>query len=45
VIRGTFWKLGYKNRKWINLSMVKMVSQAKRAKWLAKLGKRFEQLS
>jgi NAD(P)H dehydrogenase (quinone) len=39
-----FWKLGYKNRQWINLSRMKMVSQAKREKWLAKLGKRFEQL-
>jgi NAD(P)H dehydrogenase (quinone) len=42
IIRGTFWKLGYKNRKWINLSMVKMVSQPKREKWLRKLGARFE---
>lgn len=38
---GTFWKMGYKNRKWINLSMVKFVSPEKRAKWLAQLERRF----
>jgi putative NADPH-quinone reductase len=38
---GTFWKMGYKNRKWINLSMVKFVSPEKRARWLAQLEKRF----
>jgi hypothetical protein len=41
---GTFWKLGYKNRKWINLSMVKFVSDTKRGKWLAKLENRFASL-
>ena len=38
---GTFWKMGYKNRKWINLSMVKFVSPEKRTRWLAQLEKRF----
>jgi NAD(P)H dehydrogenase (quinone) len=38
---GTFWKMGYKNRKWINLSMVKFVSPEKRARWLAQLEQRF----
>ena len=38
---GTFWKLGYKNRKWINLSMVKSVSQKKRKKWLFEIEERF----
>jgi len=38
---GTFWKMGYKNRKWINLSMVKFVSPEKRTRWLTKLEKRF----
>lgn len=41
IIRGTFWKVGYKNRKWISLNMVKMVSEKKRRKWLAKLESRF----
>jgi len=41
MITGTFWKMGYKNRKWINLCMVKMVSDKKRKKWLTKLEDRF----
>jgi len=44
VILGTFWKLGFKNRKWISLNMVKMVTQDKRIKWLAKLENRFSNL-
>jgi putative NADPH-quinone reductase len=31
---GTFWKLGYKNRKWISFNMVKSVSEEKRKMWL-----------
>ncbi|MDJ1469659.1 NAD(P)H-dependent oxidoreductase [Xanthocytophaga flava] len=38
---GTFWKLGYKNRKWISLDMVKFVSDQKRKKWLTKLESHF----
>jgi NAD(P)H dehydrogenase (quinone) len=45
IMTGTFWKTGYKNRKWINLSMVKMVSDQKRKKWLAKINRRFAKLS
>jgi NAD(P)H dehydrogenase (quinone) len=41
---GTFWKMGYKNRKWINLSMVKFVSAEKRKKWLLKIEQKFERL-
>lgn len=41
---GTFWKLGYKNRKWISLNMVKFVKQGKREKWLKKLESQFEKL-
>ena len=37
VFTGTFWKLGYKNRKWISFNMVKFVKQEKRTKWLNKL--------
>ncbi|HVU56914.1 MAG TPA: NAD(P)H-dependent oxidoreductase [Puia sp.] len=38
---GTFWKMGYGPRKWINLNMVKFVSEKKRKKWLSSLEKRF----
>jgi len=41
LLTGTFWKTGYKKRKWISFNMVKMVSDAKRKKWLEKLEKRF----
>jgi putative NADPH-quinone reductase len=38
---GTFWKMGYRNRKWISFSMVKFVSGEKRTRWLAALDKHF----
>ena len=41
---GTFWKLGYKNRKWISLNMVKFVTEDKRKKWLLELEQRFSNL-
>jgi len=44
VMRGTFWKLGYKNRKWISFNMVKMVSDEKRKMWLTKLENKFTSL-
>lgn len=44
IITGTFWKMGYKNRKWINLSMVKMVSDRKRKKWLTGLEHKFAKM-
>jgi putative NADPH-quinone reductase len=44
IMLGTFWKTGYKNRKWIKLSMVKFVSDKKRKKWLLNIEKHFEQL-
>ncbi|MCL3781955.1 flavodoxin family protein [Prolixibacteraceae bacterium JC049] len=37
LLMGTFWKIGVPNRKWINLSFVKFVSQQKREKWLTKV--------
>jgi len=40
----TFWKTGYKNRKWISLNMVKFVSEKKRKKWLDGIERRFEML-
>jgi NAD(P)H dehydrogenase (quinone) len=42
---GTFWKTGFKNRKWISFNMVKMVSDDKRKKWLKELENRFENLN
>ncbi len=44
VITGTFWKMGYKNRKWINLSGVKQASEKKRSKWLRNIEHRYAQL-
>jgi NAD(P)H dehydrogenase (quinone) len=38
---GTFWKLGYKNRKWISFNMVKFVKEEKRKKWLENIEERF----
>jgi hypothetical protein len=45
VMTGTFWKMGYRNRKWISLNRVKMVSEKKRKNWLARLEKRFAALN
>ncbi|MBS1496984.1 MAG: NAD(P)H-dependent oxidoreductase [Bacteroidetes bacterium] len=45
MMTGTFWKMGYKKRKWINLGMVKTVSDTKRKKWLAKIEKKFAGLN
>lgn len=44
VITGTFWKMGYKNRRWINLSGVKQASEQKRIKWLRNIENRYAQL-
>jgi NAD(P)H dehydrogenase (quinone) len=41
---GTFWKMGYRNRRWISFNMVKMVSDNKRKKWLVNLEARFANL-
>lgn len=41
LLRGTFWKLGYKNRKWISFNMVKQVSYEKRKLWLEKIENTF----
>ena len=40
---GTFWKLGYKNRKWISFNMVKQVTNEKRKLWLTKLEKTIQE--
>lgn len=44
IMTGTFWKTGYKNRKWISLNMVKFASDKKRKKWLVDIERRFEKL-
>lgn len=44
LMTGTFWKMGYRNRKWINLSMVKSVSEKKRTRWLKRIEARFMNL-
>lgn len=44
MILGTFWKIGFKNRKWISYNQVKQVSKEKREKWLTKLENKFASL-
>jgi NAD(P)H dehydrogenase (quinone) len=45
MLLGTFWKMGYKNRKWMSFNQVKMVSQEKRTKWLTDLENKFSKLN
>jgi len=45
MLLGTFWKIGYKNRKWISFNGVKMVTDEKRKKWLQTIEDRFASLS
>lgn len=44
VIRGTFWKIGVPNRRWINLAQVKEASPARRSAWLDKIGRSMARL-
>lgn len=44
MILGTFWKIGFKNRKWISFNGVKMATQEKRTKWLTSLEKKMANL-
>jgi len=44
MLLGTFFKMGYKNCKWITFNKVKMVTQEKRTAWLTKLESRFASL-
>ncbi|WP_339692710.1 NAD(P)H-dependent oxidoreductase [Celeribacter baekdonensis] len=37
LMRGTFWKIGVKNRTWISLNNVKGQTQAKRQSWLTQI--------
>ena len=45
MILGTFWKIGFKNRKWISFNQVKQVSKEKRENWLAELEHKFATLN
>jgi len=38
---GTFWKMGYKNRKWISLNIQKQNSDEKRKKYLDQIESKF----
>lgn len=44
LLKGTLWKIGCPNRKWISLNMVKSTSEEKRKKWLMKIEKKFIKL-
>ncbi|MEO0043979.1 MAG: hypothetical protein RL329_3427 [Bacteroidota bacterium] len=44
MLLGTFWKMGYKNRKWMSFNQVKMVSQEKRTQWLLDIEHHFSNL-
>ena len=41
LLLGTFFKMGYRNLKWISYNQVKMVTSEKRTQWLNKLEQRF----
>lgn len=45
LIVGTFWKIGYRNLKWLSFNRVKNVSQAKREQWLQQVEARFAALT
>ena len=44
LLMGTFWKIGIKNRYWMNLAMVKFSKESKRLKWLNNLEDKFRNL-
>lgn len=45
LLTGTFWKIGFRNRKWINLSSVKSRTREKRQKWLARIETQMQRLT
>jgi len=45
LILGTFFKMGYRNLKWISFNEVKSVPRAKREKWLLQVEQRFAELA
>ncbi len=44
LVLGTFWKLGYRNVKWLSFHRVKQVPKAKREAWLGQVERRFAAL-
>ena len=44
LILGTFWKIGYRNLKWLSFAEVKSASNAKRERWLREVESRFAAL-
>lgn len=44
LLMGTFWKIGIRNREWINLTSIKSVSDKKRQQWLTELKAKFANL-
>lgn len=44
MLLGTFWKIGFKNRRWMSFNQVKMVSADKRKNWLTELENKFAEL-
>lgn len=44
LLRGTFWKIGVRNRSWVDLAMVKEVNRPKRQRWLRRIEARFARL-
>lgn len=45
LVLGTFWKMGYRNVKWLSFNRVKEVSKATRERWLEALEQRFSALA
>lgn len=45
LVLGTFWKIGYRNVKWLTFNRVKDVPKAKRKRWLQQIERRFAALA
>ncbi|EEA94543.1 Putative NADPH-quinone reductase (modulator of drug activity B) [Pseudovibrio denitrificans] len=45
LLTGTFWKMGVKNRNWINLTYVKFCKESKRKKWLSEIQRSMAKLA
>lgn len=45
LVLGTFWKMGYRNLKWMSFNEVKFVTKSKREQWLADVERRFSRMA
>ncbi|KZL25781.1 NAD(P)H-dependent oxidoreductase [Pseudovibrio sp. Ad37] len=45
VLTRTFWKMGVKNRRWVNLTYVKFCKERKRKKWLSDIQRSMARLT